>query len=78
VTTSVSGIPELVGDDGGIMVAPADAAAVAEAMARVLDDDALARRLAERGRARVARDFDLHLEAAKLGDLFAASVDRGT
>ena len=74
VTTSVSGIPELVGDDCGIMLATADPSAVSDAMARVLDGDALAARLAERGRERVARDFDLHVEAAKLAALFSASV----
>jgi colanic acid/amylovoran biosynthesis glycosyltransferase len=78
VTTSVSGIPELVGDDGGIMVAPSDPAAVSDAMARVLDDGILARRLAERGRERVVLGFDLSVEAAKLGDLFDASVAGGS
>lgn len=76
VTTSVSGIPELVGDDCGIMLATADPSAVSDAMARVLDDDVLAARLAERGRNRVVSEFDLHVEAAKLAALFSASVGR--
>lgn len=78
VTTSVSGIPELVGGDCGIMLDTVDPSALCDAMARVLDDDVLAGRLAQRGRERVARDFDLHVEAAKLAELFSASAGGGS
>ena len=77
VTTSVSGIPELVGDDGGIMLDTVEPSALRDAMARVLDDDVLARSLGTRGRERVTREFDLHVEAAKLAELFSASVRGG-
>ncbi len=78
VSTSVSGIPELLGDGAGAMVAPDDPVALAGAMERLLDDAALACDLAERGRARVQRDFDLYTESSKLGDLFARSVSAGS
>jgi glycosyltransferase involved in cell wall biosynthesis len=74
VTTSLSGIPELVDEQSGIVVAPGDRDAIAAAIVRLLDDGALAERLAEGGRARVEQGFDLHREAAKVGDLFAASI----
>jgi glycosyltransferase involved in cell wall biosynthesis len=76
VTTSVSGIPELVDGDCGIVVAPGDRDAIAQAMARLLDDPALAARFAACGRAKIEREFDLHREAARLGDLFESSVAR--
>jgi colanic acid/amylovoran biosynthesis glycosyltransferase len=76
VTTSVSGIPELVGDDAGLLVEPGDPAALSKAMTRILEDADLARRLAVQARSRVERGFDLYAEAAKLGDLFDASVGR--
>jgi glycosyltransferase involved in cell wall biosynthesis len=76
VTTSVSGIPELVGDDAGFLVEPGDPAALSKAMTRILEDADLARRLAVQARSRVERGFDLYAEAAKLGDLFDASVGR--
>jgi colanic acid/amylovoran biosynthesis glycosyltransferase len=75
VTTAVSGIPELVADDSGIVVAPGDRAAIASAIEVLLDDGARAGALARQARARVERDFDLAREAARLGDLFAAAIN---
>jgi glycosyltransferase involved in cell wall biosynthesis len=46
IATSVGGIPEIVTDgENGLLVAPADAAALAEAIRRFLADDELRRRL---------------------------------
>jgi glycosyltransferase involved in cell wall biosynthesis len=75
VTTAVSGIPELVDDDSGIVVAPGDRAAIARAIEALLDDGARASALAGQARVRVERDFDLAREASRLGDLFAAAVN---
>ena len=52
VATHSGGVPEAVGD-AGLLVAPGDAPAAAAAIARVLDDRDLARRLGDGGRARV-------------------------
>ena len=68
IATRLSGIPELVTDGAGILVAPDDAVALADAIVRVLDDEELSASLAERGRARVVESFDLFHEAARLGD----------
>lgn len=75
VATRISGVPELV-EDGvtGLLVEPGDAEGLAAAMARALEDDALAAALAGRARARVERSFDLEREAQRLGDLFAESI----
>lgn len=58
VATRVGGIPEIV-DDGidGVLVPPADPAALAEALAALLADPERRRRLAGAGRDRVARIF---------------------
>ncbi len=60
VATAVGGNPELV-EDGvtGLLVPPRDARALAAAIARLLDDPALARRLGEAGQRRVANRFSL-------------------
>ena len=62
----MSGIPELVSDgDNGLLVAPEDPAALADALRRLALDDELRRRLAAAGRRTVADRFD--------GDVLAAS-----
>ena len=60
VATRVVGIPELVeAGESGLLVEAGDPTALAEAIARVLGDPALAARLAAAGRARSERMFDL-------------------
>ena len=54
VATSVGGTPELTGPDGAILVPPGDPAALARAVAVVLDDAPLAARLGEAARVRSA------------------------
>jgi colanic acid/amylovoran biosynthesis glycosyltransferase len=59
VSTRISGIPELVVDGRtGLLVAPNDVLALADALERVLRDPALARRLGDAGRAHVAAEYD--------------------
>jgi glycosyltransferase involved in cell wall biosynthesis len=58
VTTEVGGIPEVLGDGtGGLLVGPRDAAALAGAMGRLLEDPDQARALALAGRERVLGKF---------------------
>jgi colanic acid/amylovoran biosynthesis glycosyltransferase len=72
VSTRVSGIPELIEDEReGLLVSPRNSRALAEALARLLDDAALRRRLAVGARAKVEREFDAAREANKLLELFA-------
>ena len=58
VASRIGGIPELV-DEGatGQLVPPGDAGALAEAIRRLWNDSHEARRLGERARARIERDF---------------------
>jgi glycosyltransferase involved in cell wall biosynthesis len=70
VATGVSGIPEVVQDgESGLLVPPDDPDALADAIDRVLADDALRHRLAAGARRAVA-DFDLASSAALLRRLF--------
>lgn len=70
VSTPVTGIPELVRDgDTGLLVAEHDPRALAAALARILDDEPLAARLAARGRALVERCFDIDAGAACVRDV---------
>jgi len=71
VSTPVVGIPEAI-DDGvtGLLVREEDARALAAAIRRLLDDPALAKRLAAAARRRVEERFDLRRSVAGLHDLF--------
>jgi glycosyltransferase involved in cell wall biosynthesis len=60
LATDVSAIPEVVADgETGLLVGPGDAAALAEAMARLARDPALRERLGAAGQARVRKIFAL-------------------
>lgn len=67
VSTALAGIPELVEDGvSGLLVAPGDASALADALRRLLDDEELSGRLAAQARRRVEDDFDAGKGAREL------------
>ena len=70
VSTDVTGIPELLADDCGIVVPQRDPASLAAALERLLTDNAVRVRLATRARARVEADFDIRCTAARLRTIF--------
>lgn len=75
VASRVSGIPELVIDDKtGLLVEPDDPAALAAALARLLADPELARRLAAAGRELVVAEFNSQRSATSLLELFAEAI----
>jgi glycosyltransferase involved in cell wall biosynthesis len=69
ISTRISGIPELV-EDGvtGLLVPPADPAALAGALERLANDPELGRSLGRAGRAKVLREFDLAANTSQLAD----------
>jgi colanic acid/amylovoran biosynthesis glycosyltransferase len=71
VATTVSGIPELVENGtSGLLAAPADAKALGDSIAAMLQDPERAAGMALRARARVEADFDVRIEARRLLDAF--------
>lgn len=67
VATTIAGIPELL-DDGrcGILVSPRDPVALADGIARMLDDAAARAQYTEAARAFAVRTFDMHRNGAAL------------
>ena len=71
ISTDVTGIPEvLVHGETGLMVAQHDPHGLADALERLLDDQALRVRLACQARQRIEANFDIHQNAARLRELF--------
>jgi glycosyltransferase involved in cell wall biosynthesis len=76
VTSDSSSLPEVVGDTG-LMVAPDDHQALAEAIARVLEDTDLREDLVKRGLARAA-EFSWRATGEKLLSAYERLCERGT
>ncbi len=71
VATAISGIPELVrAEQTGLLVPPADPAALAQALLALRDDPSRAARLGEAGRALVLAEWELRANVARLAALF--------
>ena len=75
VTTSVSGIPELVVDGvNGILVEDGDSKALLEAIELLAGDATLRQRLGNAGQQRVNQEFSLNGNIEALHDLFKRSM----
>lgn len=76
IATQIAGVPELVEDGlSGLLVPPGDPAPLAAKISALLDDAELRGRLAEAGRLRVEREFNIEMEAGKLQSIFAGSAE---
>lgn len=75
ISTPVSGIPELIEDGvNGLLTRPADAQALAQAIARLLRDRQFAQRLGSAGRKSVCRSFNNELNVLQLWDLLDGAL----
>ncbi len=75
VTTRINGIPELIVDGvDGLLVPPSDVKALADALARLIDDNELRQRLGKNGRARVVEKYNLQRNVEKLASIFIERI----
>jgi glycosyltransferase involved in cell wall biosynthesis len=76
ISSQLSGIPELV-DNGrtGILVAPGDAEALAEALLKLYENPALRHSMGQAGREKVLREFNMKINVAALAHLFAHNAE---
>jgi colanic acid/amylovoran biosynthesis glycosyltransferase len=77
ISCPTSGVPELI-ENGvtGLMVPQREPPALAEAIRRLLDDPTLQQQLASAGRDRVEAEFNIHRNAARMGELMAHAAQR--
>ena len=75
ISTNIVGIPELIRDQStGLLAPPSDPSALADTIARLLNDPALAVRLATNARALIERDYNIHANTAQLREHIRASI----
>lgn len=73
VVTSVGGMPELVEDGkSGLVVAPKDSDALAQAILRLYQDRELLKQMGREARERIARDFHTSRTVTQMGELYNA------
>ncbi|MFY8117856.1 MAG: glycosyltransferase family 4 protein [Roseateles sp.] len=80
LSSPVNGIPELIEHErDGLLATPGDTQALAAQLARLISDAALRGKLAEQGRAKVLRQFDLRRNTAQLASFFSSlpAVEEG-
>ncbi len=77
VASAVGGVPEMCIDEGnGILVPPADPAALTAACLRLLRDPGLAARMGDEGRAVARERYDIRTQAGRLGSLYRQLIAR--
>jgi glycosyltransferase involved in cell wall biosynthesis len=75
VSTSISGIPELIESGvNGLLVPEKDPVALAEGIETFLRQPEMARRLGLAGRAKVERDFDAKRNVEQIGELLRGAL----
>lgn len=75
VATQVCGVPELIRNEiDGLLVAPSDEPALAEAVARLMDDSQLRQRLGSAARQRILERYNLAHNVGRLAGIFRECV----
>jgi glycosyltransferase involved in cell wall biosynthesis len=74
ITSNVSSLPEVVGD-AAVLIDPYDPEAIADAMRRVLSDDALRQQLRARGHVR-ARHFSWDRSVQRVREIYQEVLSR--
>lgn len=78
ISTDISGIPELIDNQiNGLLVPEKNAAAMADAIEKLLLEPGLRQQLSEAGRERVCKDFDSQLTTLALKELFVDRLANG-
>jgi glycosyltransferase involved in cell wall biosynthesis len=78
VSTRVGGVPELVVDtETGILCPPGDAASLADAVCRLLEDEKLREQFAEAARRRIEEKFDFAARVRTMEEIYTSFAHKG-
>lgn len=78
VASAVGAVPEVVRGDAGLLVPPADAQALADAILALLDEPHRRESLGQAGRKRMVRHFDWSIAAEKTAAVYRTVTGTGT
>jgi len=78
VTTHITGIPELIHPGEGILVAPSDVDGLAQAIAKLIDDPALCRKIGIAARDSVMQHYHLQTNTQHLANIFSQHISHPT
>lgn len=70
ISTYITGIPELITTNKGILVTPGDVASLAQAITHLMDDTKLRQELGQQGRLQVIEHYDLSRNVQHLSEIF--------
>ncbi len=70
VTTHITGIPELIGQGEGLLVAPSDEEGLAEAIRKLMDDENFYKQIAQAGHDSVMARYELGKNTERLARIF--------
>jgi len=70
ITTHITGIPELIGINEGILVAPSNVETLANAIALLIDKPDLRRQIGKAGRQQVLQNYELQHNSERLAEIF--------
>ena len=75
VGTQAGGIPDIISEENGILVPPANSQALADAIAKLVTDPELRRHLGKEGRRKVEQFFSIEKVADQILQLYRASLN---
>jgi len=77
VTTRITGIPELIRDGvDGLLVAPSDAQGLADALAKLMDEPELRKKMGKEARQRIIDKYNLEKNVDRLAEVFRENLPK--
>jgi len=74
ISTHITGIPELITQNKGILVVPSSVTELAQAITHLMDDAKFRQELGQQGRLQVLEHYELNKNSQRLADIFRRRI----